>query len=1295
MTLGRVSQRHTTSHEACCGGAVGNGGGRRLQSRLSFVAFIDLSFIPYCPMAQSADSPSPPAHRSRWLIGAAVGGALALTAAVAYFSFRNDLSPQECEQLEAKKNIAIGYLENGPHRDRPKKLPEADALFQEIAREKPGDPLALRDLVITRLLYLESISDPESRSRVAQKAGEAAQELIASDEASAIACLLSARIARFVGDERRAEDDLNRAVALDPDDAVLWYQLYSFLEGAKEEVLQKKAPDALRHVYQRAPDNLAVQLKWLQSQALAKDRAISETIEAMCKSIAKMPGLVVNVAKNSNGAMPDPLAWLDTVNEAAAKEDWRTAYHRAGLFANLVRPEPLTQSDLRRIDRHPLDFVIHEFQTPCPKRAEPRSSQRAKVTLSEFPAGEQPPALVGINDVVLADFDLDERLDLIVLRETAVEVYSRSHGSSAWRRIVEAPLSTEYGHLLVVDLDRDDPQQPGTEAYRRALEQKHAPSEKPGDRNEHSGPPANSVDPSLPCHRADLDVVVFGPAGVQFLKNTLNDDKTRSLVEVPQSAELGELTKVTAVAAADFYHDGDLDIALVAEDGLHLWSNRGDLTFSDITGFSQLPPSGYRPSSILAVDWDRDIDLDLILADAGGQPAGYLENLRHGQFRWRAFEAGFDALVNARSIELLDGGHGGWWSLAAAGESGATLIQSGISRSGIVTLKPSQRLSRTACRGQLTWDFDNDGNTDLLTWSENTIDFFSGTPDGSLASMPSLLALVPQNIRVCRSGDLDGDGDEDLLIAETGRISLYANLGGNENPWIDAELRAGVVETQTISFRANHYGIGSIIEVESGSRIQRKMVAAAKTHFGLGSRSRPDSLRVVWTTGVPQHIVEPGTNLVICDEQVIGGSCPYLYTWNGERFAFCTDCLWSAPLGLQLAEGHLAPSRAWEYLRIGGDQLREKNGFYDLQVTEELWEAAYLDELRLIAVDHPAEVDVYSNEKVGPAEIAQFTIHTVRQPHRPVAAHDHQGRDILDRIAERDAIYVKPFDHRLAFGYTEDHFIELDFGRLENPREIKLFLTGWIFPSGTSMNVAISQNPGLKPPAPPSLWVPDAGGRWREALPCMGFPGGKTKTIVIELTGAFLTDDYRVRIATNMEIYWDEAFLAVDEQPTNIRQAVLHLIDADLHYRGFSHRQPGKQFGPEHYDYNQVSIQSKWPAMGGHFTRYGDVRELLTNNDDRLVVLGAGDELTLRFVVPETNPPPSGWTRDFLLYNVGWDKDCDLNTIYGETVEPLPFGRMSGYPFVDDGGAFDTDTYREYVRTYQTRTQDPRLFWQH
>src|SRR5207244_860489 len=178
-------------------------------------------------------------------------------------------------------------------------------------------------------------------------------------------------------------------------------------------------------------------------------------------------------------------------------------------------------------------------------------------------------------------------------------------------------------------------------------------------------------------------------------------------------------------------------------------------------------------------------------------------------------------------------------------------------------------------------------------------------------------------------------------------------------------------------------------------------------------------------------------------------------------------------------------------------------------------------------------------------------------------------------------------------GLTDEHYLELDLGKLAHPRQIMLYLTGWIYPTDTSLNVAIGENSALSLPRPPYLLVPNERGEWQEARAYMGFPGGKTKTIAVDLSNLFPTDDYRLRIATSTEIYWDEAFFTVDEKPAQTKLTPLSLVAADLHARGFSTAFPKRVNCPATYDYDQVSQEPRWPPMAGEFGRYGDVRELL------------------------------------------------------------------------------------------------------
>jgi hypothetical protein len=314
----------------------------------------------------------------------------------------------------------------------------------------------------------------------------------------------------------------------------------------------------------------------------------------------------------------------------------------------------------------------------------------------------------------------------------------------------------------------------------------------------------------------------------------------------------------------------------------------------------------------------------------------------------------------------------------------------------------------------------------------------------------------------------------------------------------------------------------------------------------------------------------------------------------------------------------------------------------------------------------------------------------VRSPRLPIAARDPQDRDILQDVKNRDGHFTKTYENKIASGLTPEHYLELDFGDLGDTQQITLFLTGWMYPTDTSINVQFSQDPAMPRPRPPSLWTPDATGQWREVQPFMGFPGGKTKTIAIDVSDALTPGDARLRIVTNMEFYWDHAFLTVDETSVAVREQELSLKHADLHFRGCSQAVYRPYNGPEFYDYDRVITQPQWPPLGGHFTRYGDITPLLRERDDHLAVLGAGDEMTITFSLPQ-KPLPDGWVRDFVMYNVGWDKDAALNTVTGTIVEPLPFRTMQVY---GNGEERPRDaTYDEYLRTYQTRRHPTKAFW--
>jgi hypothetical protein len=123
----------------------------------------------------------------------------------------------------------------------------------------------------------------------------------------------------------------------------------------------------------------------------------------------------------------------------------------------------------------------------------------------------------------------------------------------------------------------------------------------------------------------------------------------------------------------------------------------------------------------------------------------------------------------------------------------------------------------------------------------------------------------------------------------------------------------------------------------------------------------------------------------------------------------------------------------------------------------------------------------------------------------------------------------------------------------------------------------------------------------------------------------------------------------------------------------------------ESFNYNQVSATTMWNPTPGNYTRYGDVKPLLAEVDDRMVIMGSGDEIQLRFTAAALPPLPAGWKRDFLLLVDGWAKDADANTAFSQTVLPLPFHGMSSYPY-PAGQSYPRDPiHDEYQKEYNTR----------
>jgi hypothetical protein len=243
-------------------------------------------------------------------------------------------------------------------------------------------------------------------------------------------------------------------------------------------------------------------------------------------------------------------------------------------------------------------------------------------------------------------------------------------------------------------------------------------------------------------------------------------------------------------------------------------------------------------------------------------------------------------------------------------------------------------------------------------------------------------------------------------------------------------------------------------------------------------------------------------------------------------------------------------------------------------------------------------------------------------------------------------------------------------------------LHGWVHYGYSSTNFSAAQA-NLRLQAP-SIFV-ERDGRWVELFHEVGYPAGIRHTMTLDVTGKVLPADRRLRVVTNMELYWDQIFLAPVLTEATLPSQTIPVRSAELRFLGYprEYSPDGKQ--PDLYDYSQVDRTVPWKTMRGAYTRYGEVTDLLHEPDDCYVIMGPGEEVTLRFAASDLAPVKGGYERSFLLKTDSYCKDMDLYTGHPETVEPLPHHGMSEYPY-GPGEAYPQDEqHQEYQQEYNTR----------
>ena len=1053
-------------------------------------------------------------------------------------------------------------------------------------------------------------------------------------------------------------------------------QLEDPIDGLPANLLVDAA-DAIGRLSEQQPDNLFFALRAARLNIATHDQKAIIFVER-AKRLAKAIEPSIRRETQPIGVTPDEL--VAQIVAAIETEKWSEAENRMLLWFNVLNSTEIVKTDRRRASPHPLDLL--SFDSLRRLSAQAVEDEPLGASTSEFKFENQIVNPAPANHTVLSlDYDLDLDRDLVTANEDGLLELWSNDGDGKFSSVGQLQLDIVPKGIVAADLflvDSSDPQ--------RLRSDRKTIAESDEDYS------------SAARHNTFQSLIVYGADGVRLVQlDGRAQVKVGSRLTLAQAENgLQDVRDVTAAVTGDLEADGDLDLVLAtSSDGIRLFANRGNRSFFEITQ-PENAFSGDDPVSAMSlIDLDRDLDLDVVTVHRASGKVGMLENLLHLQFRSRFFDE-IPPIEEAQFITVEDIDGNVSWDLVVAGKGGVSIVFSQTAAANAWTVDHVEH-NEHAASAAVVADFDNDSWMEVFALNEQGAAITRIGPWGFRDwQRIDSLDIASDGLVVA---EFDGDGVLDLAGMTSQGISVLQNSTSPMGHYVDVRFK-GIDDNA--SGRVNHYAVGSVLEMRFGPHYRARIVRSPATHFGLDGFDAASSVRAIFPNGLTQTVRDPKVDSLVEEEQTLKGSCPYLYAWDGEKYVFQTDCLWAAPLGLQVAHGVVAKDRPWEYLKINGDQIRPRGDHYDFRITEELWEVAYFDKVALQVVDHPVDVDIWTNEKVGPGEIATPTIFafSAKDRHAVVEGKDTFGRDVTATLSMVDRDFVKGFDRRYRQGLCEPHWIDLDFGKAlagigngPEMQKIYLVLTGWILPTDTSLNIQIDQNPTLGPLEFPSVWVPDSDSEsgWKKAIEYMGFPGGKTKTIVVDVTDVTNQEDPRFRIRTSAQIYWDCAEVAVQQMPAEFRVESVDLLNADVAFHGFSERLRDDSSRPETYDYQETVVTPRWPPLSGELSSFGECTDLLREWDDEMVVISSGDEIRLQFSTPEA-ALPQGWKRDFIFHSIGWDKDADLNTLTGQSTLPLPYRGMRRYPPSVEA-ATNSQRLRDLNAPHLRRRQSFRSFW--
>ena len=856
---------------------------------------------------------------------------------------------------------------------------------------------------------------------------------------------------------------------------------------------------------------------------------------------------------------------------------------------------------------------------------------------------------------------------------------------------------------------------------------------------------------------ADLAVVHAGRVVLE------HNEKNGSFKNATGPAGIIPIAFVLGVTFIDYDHDGDADLVLTrlrenheldsaagmqffaTDEALEsvVWRNNGDGTFADASSAVGLAASSNAIAAI-GTDYNNDRAVDVIVAAAKSPEV--FQNPREGRFvRLKPWSKPISNLTFGETV--LDFDHDGWMDVAFthSGEPSVTLWRNDHGKSFDPVKLPETGWVHAF--GIAAFDYDNDGWVDLVAVGETKdgkgeVRLFRNLgPDGfkDVTADVGLDKIHLEAPRAIITGDYDNDGATDLLITQNhGPAVLLRNEGGNKNHWLKLSLKG---------LNDNKSAIGTKVEVFSGGNRQKFEIYGSNGYLGqnstdivvgLGDAKEADIVRMVWPTGVLQDEIQVAGDkrqeFLEIDRR--GSSCPTLFVWNGERYEFVADMLGAGVVGHWIGPNQRDIPRPVEWIKIPREMVGEREVSHVSQLQrdmghpqqarttnderptttlsfrfmEPLEEAVYLDQVRLMAVDHPANTEVYPNEYFASnPPYPEFKV-VVSRDARPLAgAWDDHDHDLLpDLLAHH---YVGDFALTQFQGFAKTHTLTLDLGEAYRGGPLWLLMHGEVEYFSANSMYAASQA-GITAISP-FVEVLDAQGQWKRVTDDMGFPAGGPRTMTADLSGKVPVGSRKIRITTNLQIYWDSILVSRTRQEAGeisgtagksarlrndsaYRISNVPLAAADLEFHGYPLKIEGKPAGNVQYVYEKTSATGPYTRPLGTYTRYGDVLPLLTATDDKLAVFGSGDEVRLDFDPSKLPALPAGWVRDYFFAANGYEKDMDFYAAEGNFVAPLPFLSMGEYPYAPKKSFPLDDAHVNYLLEYNTRHMsgnEQRGYW--